>query len=153
MADNEISIEEYREAVKKERRVSRAEQKMEQMLDAHGMVYHREFRFAAPRRWRFDFAWPGQMLALEIEGLVRPGEKSRHTTNDGYRKDIEKYNMATLMGWRVIRADQKMVNSGQALKLVEIALGHDDGTGFWPEYKSKPRKRKPNPSKTGPRLH
>ena len=30
----------------------------------------REYRFAPPRRWRFDFAWPAAMLALEVEGGV-----------------------------------------------------------------------------------
>src|ERR1041385_1632066 len=27
-----------------------------------------EYRFAPPRRWRFDFAWPEGRLALEVEG-------------------------------------------------------------------------------------
>ena len=25
-------------------------------------------RFAPPRRWRFDFAWPERFLAVEVEG-------------------------------------------------------------------------------------
>ena len=152
MADNEISVEEYRKEVGKEKRESTAEVAMEQMLDTHGIAYERELRFAPPRRWRFDFAWPHQRIALEIEGLVRPGLKSRHTTNDGFRKDMEKYNMATLMGWRVIRVDQRMVNSGEALRLVEIALGRDDGTGYWPEYKD-PRRRKRGTQKVTPKIY
>jgi hypothetical protein len=28
----------------------------------------REYRFAPSRRWRFDFAWPAAMLAVEVEG-------------------------------------------------------------------------------------
>lgn len=140
MADNEMSVSEYRKELK--RKESHSEATMKRMLDLDGIEHERELRFAPPRRWRFDFAWPGQMVALEIEGLVRPGEKSRHTTNDGYRRDMEKYNMATLMGWRVLRVDQRMVTRGDALKLVRIALGLDNGEGYWPAYKSRPRKRK-----------
>ena len=57
----------------------------------------REYRFAAPRRWRFDFAWPHLMLALECEGM------GRHQRFAGYRSDCEKYTQAALMGWRVLR--------------------------------------------------
>jgi hypothetical protein len=28
----------------------------------------REYRFDAKRRWRFDFCWPEQRLASEVEG-------------------------------------------------------------------------------------
>ena len=28
----------------------------------------REYRFAPPRRWRFDFAWVDRKIAFEIEG-------------------------------------------------------------------------------------
>ena len=27
-----------------------------------------EHRFFKPRRWRFDFAWPARMVAVEIDG-------------------------------------------------------------------------------------
>ena len=32
--------------------------------------FEREFRFASPRRWRFDFCWPERKVAVEIEGLT-----------------------------------------------------------------------------------
>lgn len=57
----------------------------------------REYRFHVQRRWRFDFAWPTERVALEIEG------RGRHQTVAGTRRDCEKYNTATLMGWRVLR--------------------------------------------------
>ena len=47
-----------------------------------------EHRFAPPRRWRFDWAWPDHMLALEIEGAVWTG--GRHTRGAGYLRDMEK---------------------------------------------------------------
>ena len=61
----------------------------------------REVVFAAPRKWKFDFAWPAAMLAVEIEGgtFIR----GRHTRPKGYQQDCEKYNAAVLRGWRVLR--------------------------------------------------
>lgn len=60
-----------------------------------------EHRFATHRRWRFDYAWPDRMVALEVEGGV--WTQGRHTRGKGYLADIEKYNAAQVMGWTVIR--------------------------------------------------
>jgi very-short-patch-repair endonuclease len=57
----------------------------------------REHRFHPERRWRFDMAWPSIKLAVEIEG------QGRHQTFTGYRGDLEKYNEAVRLGWRVLR--------------------------------------------------
>lgn len=85
----------------------------------------REFRFARPRRWQFDFAWPGLMLALEVEGGVYSG--GRHTTGSGFTGDCEKYNEALLRGWRVLRVTGEQVSSGAALDWVRRALGVQGG--------------------------
>lgn len=79
-----------------------------------------EYRFHPTRKWRFDFAWPELMLAVEIEG--HGGAKSRHTTFTGYTKDCEKYNEAVILGWRVLRFTGPMVKSGEALSTTERAL-------------------------------
>jgi hypothetical protein len=79
-----------------------------------------EFRFAPPRRWRFDLAWPERKLAVEVEGGVWTG--GRHTRPAGYLKDIEKYNEASILGWRLVRITPAMIKSGEALTLIERAL-------------------------------
>ena len=63
----------------------------------------REYRFAPPRRWKFDLAWPGQKVAFEIEGISFRG-KSRHRTPTGFIGDCEKYSTAATMGWLVYRS-------------------------------------------------
>lgn len=83
----------------------------------------REFRFAAPRRWRFDFAWPDRKLAVEVEGGIWAA--GRHNRPLGMMADMEKYNAATLLGWRVLRVAAKHVHSGAAFTLAEQALGMD----------------------------
>ena len=81
----------------------------------------REFRFAPPRQWRVDFAWPDRLIAAEVEG----GQwvSGRHTRGSGFEADCEKYNAAVLCGWRVLRVTGGMIRRGEALTLVERALG------------------------------
>ena len=70
-------------------------------LDALGIPYMREYRFAPPRRWKFDFAWVEQKVAFEIEGGV--WVNGRHNRPQGYISDCEKYNRATELDWHVYR--------------------------------------------------
>lgn len=79
-----------------------------------------EFTFAKPRRWRFDFAWPDKMIAVEVEG----GNwiMGRHNRSDGFEKDCEKYNTAALLGWKVLRFTGDMVKDGRAITVIEEAV-------------------------------
>ena len=61
----------------------------------------REYRFAPPRRWRFDYAFPQHKVAVEVEGGV--WIRGRHTRGAGFVKDLEKYSEAAILGWAVIR--------------------------------------------------
>lgn len=98
---------------------------MEDML-AESMRLHglptpeREFRFHAVRKFRLDFAWPERMLAVEIEGgLYRGGG---HTSVAGLKRDIEKGNLLTLGGWRLLRFHGDQVRSGEATETIRQAL-------------------------------
>ncbi len=68
----------------------------------------REYKFAPPRRWRFDMCWPAQRVAVELEGGVWSG--GRHTRPAGFEADVEKYNCATVEGWRVLRCTARMLD-------------------------------------------
>ena len=63
--------------------------------------YVLELQFDEVRKFRFDWAIPSVMIAIEFEGIM--SEKSRHTTKTGYSKDTEKYNLAAISGWIVLR--------------------------------------------------
>lgn len=90
-------------------------------LRAAGITgYVREFRFAPGRRWRFDFAFWNERLAIEVEGGIWSG--GRHVTGKGFQADLEKYNAAVLLGWRVLRFSGEQIKSGQALAQIEQAL-------------------------------
>lgn len=70
----------------------------------------REFRFHETRRWRFDAAITEIKIAFECEGGSWSG--GRHVTPQGFEKDLEKYNTATMMGWKVYRFVPRMLNQG-----------------------------------------
>lgn len=80
----------------------------------------REYRFAPPRKWRFDFAYPKRKLAIEIEGGI--WSNGRHTRSSGYIKDMAKYNEAARLGWQVLRFTTEQAKSGYALQVIEDAL-------------------------------
>lgn len=80
---------------------------------AEGLTPEREYRFAPPRKWRFDFYFPDRKLAVEIEGGT--GVYGRHQRPGGFEKDAEKYNTAAKMGITVIRYTTRMVMNGTAI--------------------------------------
>lgn len=69
-----------------------------------------EFRFHPKRKWRLDFAWEKQRVAIELHGAVY--QQGRHTRGKGFEDDREKMNTATLMGWKVIEVTTGQVKSG-----------------------------------------
>ena len=91
----------------------------------HCGIYHltpeREYVFHPARKWAFDFAWPGQKVAVEIEGGTAFG-KSRHSRGAGFVGDCQKYNAAALLEWLVFRFTPEMVTSGEAIDTVRKAL-------------------------------
>lgn len=76
-----------------------------------------EYQFHPTRKWRFDFAWPHMMLAIEVEGGTHSG--GAHVRGKGYQEDCEKYNEATAMGWTLFRFTAEMIKSGKAILFVE----------------------------------
>lgn len=108
----------------KKKRTSKAnlEETLEWQLKAAGAEgWVREHRFHPVRRWRFDFAWPDVKLAVEVEGGVYT--RGRHVRPSGFEADTEKYNEATLLGWKLLRFTSKTINSGAALGKILEALG------------------------------
>ena len=76
-------------------------------------LWKEEYVFLKDRRFRFDFAWPKHMIAVEIEGGT--WNQGRHVTGAGFVKDCEKYNLAALDGWSVYRFPTSMVKDGSAI--------------------------------------
>ena len=64
-----------------------------------------EFRFCQERKWRFDFAWPDEKVAVEIDGGAWKAGGGRH----GQDGDREKLNHASAMGWLCFRFSGAML--------------------------------------------
>lgn len=64
-----------------------------------------EHRFHPRRLWKMDYAWPAQRLFLEVEGGV--WINGAHTRASGFVRNLEKYNTAAAMGWRLIRCQPR----------------------------------------------
>ena len=81
-----------------------------------------EYQFDAVRRWRIDYAWPEQKLAVEIEGgfygkgrecpTCGRREVAGHTSIQRLKTDREKYNALTKQGWWLLRFTPEDLESG-----------------------------------------
>lgn len=79
-----------------------------------------EYRFAPPRKWRFDYCWPAYKVALEVEGGV--WTRGRHTRGAGFLKDIEKYNEAASLGWLVLRTTPDKLLTRDTIELLKRTI-------------------------------
>jgi hypothetical protein len=64
-----------------------------------------EYRFHTTRKWRFDIAWPQSKIAIEVQGGI--WSQGAHSRGAGQRRDMEKHNAATSLGWRVFYVEPK----------------------------------------------
>jgi very-short-patch-repair endonuclease len=97
------------------------------------------FARALKRQYRADFAWPEAQLLVECEGGVTPyrdphtgqlRERGRHLTISGFTADCVKYNLAALLGWRLLRFTPAMVEDGTAVTMIRQALGRQEGAAW-----------------------
>ena len=79
-----------------------------------------EYRFAPPRRWRFDWSWPDRRVALEVQGGLFV--QGRHSRGAALLKEHEKLNTAAVLGWRILYCTPKQIQTGEALDIVQKAL-------------------------------
>jgi len=83
-----------------------------------------EHKFHAVRKWRFDYAIIEHKIAIEVEGGV--WSNGRHTRGAGFVKDIEKYNTATSMGWRIIRVVPSELLTLNTVEFIKTIINNTD---------------------------
>lgn len=106
-----------RRSVKGQRVQSVGEVTLARDLRALKIEFEQEYKFHAERNWRADFLVTGTKILIEVEGGVWSG--GRHTRGKGFIADMEKYNAAAVMGFKVLRFDTQQVKSGLAIKQIE----------------------------------
>lgn len=81
------------------------------LLDIEGINFACEYKFAESEKRKFaaDFAELRHGIIIEYEGLEvydskdASFTKSRHQTTSGYIKDCEKYNLASMLNFNILR--------------------------------------------------
>lgn len=82
-----------------------------------GWIY--EYKFDTERKFKFDYANLRLKIAIEIEGGIYTG--TGHAKTGRYLSDMEKYNMASIKGWIILRYGhgQEKKIAGDVKKAIE----------------------------------
>ena len=81
-----------------------------------------EFALSVGVKCRFDFAWPKERFAVEIDGLTKRG--GGHQRTGGYIQDRIKDRLAMLMDWQVYRIPGPWVATKKG-HVWKTAVAHD----------------------------
>ena len=99
--------------------LNEGEERFALQLRAARIPFEREYQFAPPRKWKFDFLLPAK-LAVEIEGGSYSG--GRHTRGSGFVADMAKYNAAIFLGYRLLRYTPDQIKAGDPIRDIEAFL-------------------------------
>jgi hypothetical protein len=91
------------------------------LCQAHGLPAPMpEYVFSNSRGFKFDYAWIAQKVACEVEGGIWKRGGGGHSHPMHIMRDIEKYNLAVVEGWRVIRVVPERI--GAAIPMLQEML-------------------------------
>jgi very-short-patch-repair endonuclease len=116
-------------AIKRSRN-ERFERELALQIRAHRLPEpHEQYRWALeaqsptgkPRQFRADFAWPAReyRLLVEVQGGIFMRGGGGHSHPIHIVKDIEKQQVATLLGWFVLPVTTDEVKRGDAIAQLE----------------------------------
>jgi hypothetical protein len=71
------------------------------------------------RKFRFDFAWPEQMVAVEINGGIFKAQ-SGHRSISGLERDYNKANLAQLHGWAYFQLSPRMIEPATVEAIIDF---------------------------------
>lgn len=85
-----------------------------------------EYMHVPGRKFRADIAWPKHKVAVEVMGglWIAGG----HSRGAGVRKDMDRRNLVTLAGWRVIEVEPKDLCTLDTVRMLkELLYGKQEG--------------------------
>lgn len=68
----------------------------------HAVILEEEYKFHPDRNFRFDWCIPALRIAVEYEGGIFD-PNGDHRSVKGISRDVTKYNLAAIDGWKVLR--------------------------------------------------
>jgi very-short-patch-repair endonuclease len=100
---------------------SAGEAELELRLEEAGITgWRTEYEFSPHgRRWKLDFAWPRERLAVEVDGSV-------HRIKGRFARDFDKHNALVLAEWALLRFSAKHIATGKATETIRAALALRD---------------------------
>lgn len=115
-----LSVEEMKKAIKKAKTGQLEAELLAQIAAARLLPCVPQYVFHPTRKWRFDFAWPEILFAVEVNGgiYVRGG----HSRGAGQEKDMEKIAEAAILGWTTIAVSSNQIKSGEALRWIGLIV-------------------------------
>src|SRR6185436_706739 len=108
----------------KARRNERFERELAWQIAAHELpVPIEQHAFAAQigRKFRADFAWPAKewRFLLEVQGGIFMRGGGGHSHPMHIVKDIERQQIAALLGWFLVPVTTDQVKNGEAIAVIE----------------------------------
>ena len=98
-----------------------------------------EYQFLGDRRFMFDYAWVDKRIALEVEGGIFI--RGAHGSVGGILRDIEKYDLAAVTGWIVLRVVAEDLLKSRTFEMVRRAIqAHGRESETWKQIEC------PNPT-------
>lgn len=79
-----------------------------------------EHQFHPTRKWRFDYAWTEERVALECDGGA--WTQGRHTRGKGFIADQDKRNAALALDWKVFHCTPQTLCTQPTIELVRQAI-------------------------------
>lgn len=129
MRSKRMTVAEAKKLVKKSNTKTKAilaqvgscgEEELARHLQVNSIKYMREYEFNPNSKHRADFFLPEFNLLIEVEGGTR--NKSRHTSHEGYSKDLMKYNMAQILGFSRLAYTTEQVRLGHAIQNIQLFI-------------------------------
>ena len=81
-----------------------------------------EYRFRPDRRWRFDYAWLEERVALEVQSGI--WSQGRHTRGAALLQEWEKLNAAAALGWRILYCQPSDLLKPETIEAIRKALDY-----------------------------
>lgn len=86
----------------------------------HGLSPTPELKFHPVRKWRFDFGFEKEKVALEVQGGLF--SNGRHSRGASLLKEHEKLNAAAQMGWRILYCIPQNLCMQETIDAIKTAI-------------------------------
>ena len=96
-----------------------------------GPAFVTELPVVEDRRWRFDYAWPDERVALELQGGIYLAGRGGHVSPKGVQTDCEKFNRAVCAGWRPCKLTNKQIIPENLLRIKNLVLAMRNAPDGW----------------------